>query len=114
MLQAREPETSIEAWRYSAGAGNSFRPAGCAGWKSSRRNGTAKTVLALAVRWVLDAGQTIALWGARTPEQLAPVNEAFDWPLDSEAKHTIDRILAETIKDPVGPEFMAPPVKRVA
>ncbi len=73
-----------------------------------------KTVLALAVRWVLDAGQTIALWGARKPEQLAPVNEVFGWPLDNEAKRTIDRILAETIKDPVGPEFMAPPEKEAA
>ncbi len=73
-----------------------------------------KTALALAVRWLLDAGQTIALWGARTPEQLAPVNEAFGWPLDNEAKHTIDQILVETIKDPVGPEFMAPPAKRAA
>ncbi|MGO8780609.1 MAG: aldo/keto reductase [Rhodomicrobium sp.] len=68
-----------------------------------------KTVLALAVRWILDAGHTIALWGARKPSQLAPVNDVFGWSLDAEAKRTIDRILAETIRDPVGPEFMAPP-----
>ncbi len=73
-----------------------------------------KSVLALAVRWVLDAGPTIALWGARKPEQLAPVNEVFGWSLDDEAKRTIDWILAETIKDPVGPEFMAPPAKQAA
>ncbi|MGO9461113.1 MAG: aldo/keto reductase [Rhodomicrobium sp.] len=73
-----------------------------------------KSVLALAVRWVLDAGPTIALWGARKPEQLAPVNEVFGWPLDGDAKRSIDRILAETIKDPVGPEFMAPPTKQAA
>ena len=29
-----------------------------------------KPVLALAIRWVLDSGPTIALWGARRPEQL--------------------------------------------
>jgi aryl-alcohol dehydrogenase-like predicted oxidoreductase len=70
-----------------------------------------KTVLALAVRWVLDAGTTIALWGARKPAQLDPVNEAFGWSLDAGAKGAIDRILAETVTDPVGPEFMAPPTK---
>ena len=31
------------------------------------------------------------------------------WSLDTAAKAEIDRILAETIKNPVGPEFMAPP-----
>ena len=30
------------------------------------------------------------------------------WSLDAAAKAEIDRILAETITDPVGPEFMAP------
>ena len=73
-----------------------------------------KSVLALALRWVLDAGQTIALWGARKPEQLAPVNDVFGWSLDNEAKRTIERILAETIKDSIGPEFMAPPKKTAA
>ncbi|MGA9547266.1 MAG: general stress protein, partial [Rhodomicrobium sp.] len=68
----------------------------------------------LALRWVLDAGQTIALWGARKPEQLAPVNDVFGWSLDNEAKRTIERILAETIKDSIGPEFMAPPKKTAA
>jgi len=70
-----------------------------------------KTVLALAVRWILDAGTTIALWGARKPAQLDPVNEAFGWSLDAGAKGAIDRIFAETVTDPVGPEFMAPPTK---
>jgi len=73
-----------------------------------------KTVLALAVRWVLDAGKTIALWGARRPEQLSPVNDVFGWSLDDGAKRVIDQILAETIKDPVGPDFMAPPAKKAA
>ncbi len=73
-----------------------------------------KSVLALAVRWVLDAGPTIALWGARKPKQLAPVNEVFGWSLDGDAKRSIDRILAQTIDDPVGPEFMAPPERKAA
>ena len=73
-----------------------------------------KTVLALAVRWILDAGHTIALWGARKPSQLQPLNDVFGWTLDDEAKRTIDQILAETVTHPVGPEFMAPPEKNAA
>jgi len=73
-----------------------------------------KTVLALAVRWILDAGHTIALWGARKPSQLQPLNDVFGWMLDDEAKRTIDQILAETVTHPVGPEFMAPPAKNAA
>ena len=70
-----------------------------------------KTVMALAVRWVLDRGHTIALWGARNPQQLLPVNEAMNWKLDANAMQQIDRILQEHVKNPVGPEFMAPPEK---
>ncbi len=66
-------------------------------------------VLALAVRWVLDQGDTIALWGARRPAQLDAVEDAMGWKLDDEAKRRIDEILRQTVKDPVGPEFMAPP-----
>jgi aryl-alcohol dehydrogenase-like predicted oxidoreductase len=65
-------------------------------------------VIDLAVRWVLDQGITTALWGARHPDQLLPVEAAMGWSLDAAAKAEIDRILAETIKNPVGPEFMAP------
>ncbi|MFA5960338.1 MAG: aldo/keto reductase [Tatlockia sp.] len=68
-----------------------------------------KTVLALAIRWVLDKGHTIALWGARHPEQLAQVNEAMGWSLDAGAMKEIDKILHQFIQKDVGPEFMAPP-----
>jgi len=66
-------------------------------------------VLALAVRWVLDQGNTIALWGARRPAQLDPVRDAMGWKLDEEAKRRIEQIVLQTVKDPIGPEFMAPP-----
>jgi len=66
-------------------------------------------VLALAVRWVLDQGDTIALWGARRAAQLDPVEDTMGWQLDDQAKKRIDEILLQTVKDPVGPEFMAPP-----
>ncbi|MGD7069457.1 aldo/keto reductase [Acetobacter sp. AAB5] len=70
-----------------------------------------KSMLALAIRWVLDRGPTIALWGARKPEQIAGVDDAFGWNLDAEDMQAIDAILAKDIKDPVGPEFMAPPLR---
>ena len=66
-------------------------------------------VLALAVRWVLDQGDTIALWGARRPAKLDPVEDTMGWEVDERAKARIEGILLETVKDPVGPEFMAPP-----
>ena len=73
-----------------------------------------KRVIHLAVRWMLDQGITTALWGARHPGQLDPVDEVSGWRLDAPAKAEIDRILAATISDPVGPEFMAPPARGIA
>jgi aryl-alcohol dehydrogenase-like predicted oxidoreductase len=70
-----------------------------------------KNVLALAVRWILDQGDTIALWGARRPDQLDPVNQAVGWSLDAEAMARINRIIADHVPDPIGPEFMAPPAR---
>ena len=66
-------------------------------------------VLHLAVRWVLDHGSDIALWGARHPGQTEPVPEIMGWQLDQPALHAVEEILQTTIKEPVGPEFMAPP-----
>jgi len=71
-----------------------------------------KSVLALALRWVLDQGPTIALWGARRPEQLEPLAEVDGWHLDEGTRREIDAILARNVTDPVSPAFMAPPVKR--
>lgn len=72
-----------------------------------------KSVLALAVRWVLDQGPTnIALWGARRPDQLDPVAEIDGWQIDEKTKADIDAILTRCITDPVSPDFMAPPEKR--
>jgi aryl-alcohol dehydrogenase-like predicted oxidoreductase len=71
-----------------------------------------KRVMDLAVRWVLDTpGITAALWGARHPSELEAVKDVLDWNLDAEARSAIDQILRQTIADPVGPEFMAPPVR---
>jgi aryl-alcohol dehydrogenase-like predicted oxidoreductase len=73
-----------------------------------------KRVIHLAIRWMLDQGITTALWGARHPNQLLPVDEIAGWRLDASTKAEINRILRETISDPVGPEFMAPPARGVA
>src|SRR5438552_6006665 len=70
-----------------------------------------KRVIHLAVRWILDQGATAALWGARHPGQLQPIDEVLGWSLDAAAKREIGRILRESITDPVGPEFMAPPAR---
>jgi aryl-alcohol dehydrogenase-like predicted oxidoreductase len=70
-----------------------------------------KRVIHLAVRWLLDQGATVALWGARHPGQLQPIDEVFGWSLDAAARTEIDRVLRESITDPVGPEFMAPPAR---
>jgi aryl-alcohol dehydrogenase-like predicted oxidoreductase len=70
-----------------------------------------KRAIHLAVRWMLDQGITTALWGARHPSQLQPVDHVAGWSLDSASKAEIDRILREAITDPVGPEFMAPPAR---
>jgi aryl-alcohol dehydrogenase-like predicted oxidoreductase len=73
-----------------------------------------KRVIHLAIRWMLDQGITTALWGARHPEQLQPVDEISGWTLDLPTLMEIDRILDETIADPVGPEFMAPSARSLA
>jgi aryl-alcohol dehydrogenase-like predicted oxidoreductase len=68
-------------------------------------------VIQLAVRWVLDQGITSALWGARRPHQLTSVDGVSGWHIEATAKSQIDNILKETIGDPIGPEFMAPPAR---
>lgn len=74
-----------------------------------------RSVLALAVRWILDRSQHgIALWGARRPAQLEEVGDVDGWHLDTDALTEIDRILKEAVRDPVGPEFMAPPQDQAA
>jgi len=73
-----------------------------------------KRVIHLAVRWLLDQpGVGIALWGARRPEQLAPINEVSGWSLTKSDFAAVDAILRETIRNPVGPEFMAPPIRQM-
>ncbi len=74
-----------------------------------------KRLIHLAVRWLLDQpGVGIALWGARRPEQLAPIKEVIGWSLRKSDFAAIDAILRESIHNPVGAEFMAPPARETA
>ncbi|TLZ28553.1 MAG: aldo/keto reductase, partial [Gammaproteobacteria bacterium] len=67
-----------------------------------------RRVIHLAVRWMLDQGISVALWGARRPDQLDETQDVAGWSLDEATRAKIDRILSEAVTDPVGPEFMAP------
>jgi aryl-alcohol dehydrogenase-like predicted oxidoreductase len=79
------------------------------------RENYGKRVIHLAVRWLLDQpGVGVALWGARRPEQLAPIGEVIGWSLGKSDLAAIDAILRENIRNPVGPEFMAPPARETA
>ena len=79
------------------------------------RENYGKRVIHLAVRWLLDQpGVGVALWGARRPEQLAPIREVIGWSLGKSDFAAIDAILRENIRNPVGPEFMAPPARETA
>ncbi|MFE4108351.1 aldo/keto reductase [Almyronema epifaneia] len=68
-----------------------------------------KRIIHLAARWILDQGVSVALWGARRPDQLEAAAAVAGWSLSDRDRQDIDQILADTIPDPVGPEFMAPP-----
>jgi aryl-alcohol dehydrogenase-like predicted oxidoreductase len=73
-----------------------------------------RSVLAFAIRWILDRGDRMAaLWGARSTSQLVAVEESMGWELTPADYEAVDKILAETIRDPIGPEFMAPPQRDV-
>jgi len=79
------------------------------------RKSFGKHVLELAMRWALDQPfVTVALWGARHPEQLAPVSAIDGWKLDAATLKAIDEIVHNSVTDPVGPEFMAPSVRHRA
>jgi len=67
-----------------------------------------KKIIHLAVRWVLDQGADIALWGARRPQQLAEIEEIWNWSLKKQDIIIINNLINTTVLDTVGPEFMAP------
>jgi len=68
-----------------------------------------RRVIQLAVRWMLDKGISVALWGGRHPNQLEAALDVAGWSLNAADRALVERIVNTTIADPVGPEFMAPP-----
>src|ERR1017187_7869275 len=70
-----------------------------------------RRVIQLAVRWMLDQGISVALWGGRRPDQVQAALGVHGWSLDATTQAKIDLILSAAIADPIGPEFMAPPAR---
>jgi aryl-alcohol dehydrogenase-like predicted oxidoreductase len=68
-----------------------------------------RRVIHLAVRWMLDQGISVALWGGRHPDQVEAALDVAGWSLDDEERGLIERIVNTAVTDPIGPEFMAPP-----
>jgi aryl-alcohol dehydrogenase-like predicted oxidoreductase len=67
-----------------------------------------RRVIQLAVRWMLDKGISVALWGGRHPNQLEAALDVAGWSLNAADRALVERIVNTAIANPVGPEFMAP------
>jgi aryl-alcohol dehydrogenase-like predicted oxidoreductase len=67
-----------------------------------------RRVIHLAVRWMLDKGIGVALWGGRHPDQVEAALGIAGWSLNGADRELIERIVNTAVTDPVGPEFMAP------
>jgi aryl-alcohol dehydrogenase-like predicted oxidoreductase len=62
------------SFRPAATVNTSAPAARSIGWAASA---TDRMCSLLAVRWILDQGSIIALWGARRPHQLASIDDVF-------------------------------------
>jgi aryl-alcohol dehydrogenase-like predicted oxidoreductase len=67
-----------------------------------------RRVIHLAVRWMLDQGIDVALWGGRHPDQVEAALGVAGWSLNGADRDLIERIVNAAVTDPIGPEFMAP------
>ncbi len=71
-----------------------------------------KTLLEFAIRWVLDQGVEIAIWGMRKRAQLDPINLIAGWKIDESTRKEIDAILKKQIKHPQNvSEYFGPPLR---
>lgn len=77
-------------------------------WVKEKYN---KPLDALAVRWILDSDVNMALWGARSPDQLKDVDAAMGWELTGADFREIDKIIESFVKNPLEPQFMQPPIR---
>jgi aryl-alcohol dehydrogenase-like predicted oxidoreductase len=67
-----------------------------------------RRVIHLAVRWMLDQGISVALWGGRHPDQVEAALGVAGWSLNAVHRALMELIVNTAVRDPVGPEFMAP------
>jgi aryl-alcohol dehydrogenase-like predicted oxidoreductase len=71
-----------------------------------------KSLIELAARWVLDRpGVSVVLWGAKRADQLDPIAGVMGWKLDAGGMAEIDRIVDQSVEDPIGPEYLTPLVR---
>ena len=70
-----------------------------------------RRVIHLAVRWMLDRGVSVALWGGRRPDQLEAARGVAGWSLNAAYRKQVEGIVEKVVTEPVGPEFMAPPAR---
>jgi aryl-alcohol dehydrogenase-like predicted oxidoreductase len=68
-----------------------------------------RRVIHLAVRWMLDQGISVALWGGRHPDQVEAALGVAGWSLTDMERESVEHIVNTAVVDPIGPEFMAPP-----
>ena len=80
-----------------------------AAWAKQKYN---RPLLALAIRWCLDKGVSISLWGARKPEQLSELSSIFGWKLTAQDLAEIDQIVTSTVTTPIGPQANGGPPNR--
>ncbi|MDP9007271.1 MAG: hypothetical protein M3N91_00935 [Pseudomonadota bacterium] len=57
---------------------------------------------------------SVALWGARHPDQVEAALGVGGWSLNAAHREVIEHIVNTAVLDPVGPEFMAPPQRDAA
>jgi aryl-alcohol dehydrogenase-like predicted oxidoreductase len=71
-----------------------------------------RPMIALAIRWALDKGISVALWGARNPDQLNEIETIFGWKLTPQDFQEIDQIVKETVTDPDTSTSGGPPNRK--
>ncbi len=92
-LRARDPK--FQAPRYHAYL------AAVAALDAFAREAFGRTVLELAVRWLLDRpGVSVVLWGARRPAQLDPLPRVLGWRMGPEAMARVDEIVRAHLAEP--------------
>ena len=95
----REDDPMFRAPRYHACL------AAVAALDAFAREAFGRTVLELAVRWLLDRpGVSVALWAARRPAQLDPLPRVLGWRIGPEAMARIDEIFRAHLAGPADVE----------